>query len=392
MPRLTAKRIERLLQQGRPGRYADQGGLHLRIAPGGSTQWLVRASVDGRRVERGLGGFPTISLDEARTRAKEAVVALRREGVSQAKRTTTPTLRAVTMQALNVFKQEWRRDEGDWLQSMERHVLGELGDWPVDAIGQDDVLRVLDALADKPHTQRLIRGRLRRVLAYAQARQLRRDNPAGESISAALRRKLPAHRHYAPPTDLANSFARFRASFANPATILAFEFVAHSAARWNEVRGLEWGELDGDWRIWTIPAWRSKDGREHRKPVTRQMRHILATARALQDVRGRKELVFGIAPSTLRSLKRDLGLDHTIHGLRSSFKAWTLENNEAWHLAELQLSHALGSAVAMAYISTDLLEERRALAQRWSDFVDPGDYWESGLEKLIAMPCGGVVQ
>ena len=55
---LTEKRIERLIKEGTPGRYQDSGGLYFRIAPGGSTGWLLRVRVNGRRVDRGSAGIP----------------------------------------------------------------------------------------------------------------------------------------------------------------------------------------------------------------------------------------------------------------------------------------------------------------------------------------------
>ena len=55
----------------RPGRYRDGHGLYLEVQPSGSRSWVQRLSVGGRRRELGLGGFPLVSLDEARRQAFE---------------------------------------------------------------------------------------------------------------------------------------------------------------------------------------------------------------------------------------------------------------------------------------------------------------------------------
>lgn len=54
-----------------PGKHAAGGGLYLRVAPGGSRQWVFRYQRTGRRHELGLGPYPAVSLRDARARAAE---------------------------------------------------------------------------------------------------------------------------------------------------------------------------------------------------------------------------------------------------------------------------------------------------------------------------------
>lgn len=56
----------------RPGMYADGGGLYLRVAEGGSKQWMFRYVVNGRLRDMGIGPEHTLTLAEARERATEA--------------------------------------------------------------------------------------------------------------------------------------------------------------------------------------------------------------------------------------------------------------------------------------------------------------------------------
>ncbi len=63
------------LTQGRvnaaktPGLYSDGGNLHLRVAAGGSRQWVFRYTLNHRTRDYGVGPYPTLSLAEARERA-----------------------------------------------------------------------------------------------------------------------------------------------------------------------------------------------------------------------------------------------------------------------------------------------------------------------------------
>ena len=60
----------------------------------------------------------------------------------------------------------------------------------------------------------------------------------------------------------------------------------------------------------------------------------------------------------------------TVHGFRSTFRDWASEAaNAQREVAELSLSHRIGSEVERAYSRSDLLEKRRVLMERWSNFV-----------------------
>lgn len=63
----------------------------------------------------------------------------------------------------------------------------------------------------------------------------------------------------------------------------------------------------------------------------------------------------------------------TVHGFRSTFRDWAAEvANAPREVAELSLSHKIGNDVERAYARSDLLEKRRELMERWSEFVAGG--------------------
>ena len=63
----TQEWVERQL-----GRYANDGhGLWLQISSSGTKAWLFRYMIDGRARHMGLGPLHTVSLAEARTRARQ---------------------------------------------------------------------------------------------------------------------------------------------------------------------------------------------------------------------------------------------------------------------------------------------------------------------------------
>ena len=64
---LSATRAKALQE---PGRYSDGGGLPLYIGKAGRKSWVLRITVDGRRRDIGLGGYPSASLALACKKAR----------------------------------------------------------------------------------------------------------------------------------------------------------------------------------------------------------------------------------------------------------------------------------------------------------------------------------
>lgn len=61
--KLTDLKVRRLNEKGR---YGDGLGLYLVVTESGSQQWVLRLTVNGKRRDIGLGGYPTTSLSQAR--------------------------------------------------------------------------------------------------------------------------------------------------------------------------------------------------------------------------------------------------------------------------------------------------------------------------------------
>src|SRR5687767_1935137 len=57
----------------RPRRWSVGGidGLALQITPSGARSWVLRMTAGGRQREMGLGSFPTVTLAEARDKARQ---------------------------------------------------------------------------------------------------------------------------------------------------------------------------------------------------------------------------------------------------------------------------------------------------------------------------------
>ena len=144
MGRLSIARIRSL---STPGRYGDGDTLYLVVAGGGSKSWLQRVTVNGKRRDIGLGGWPTVSLAKARERAfaNRVAVAGGRDPLAEKRLAKVPTFRQAAERTYEANRPRWRsvKVAANWMQQMERHAFGRLGDMPADKIGREHVLSVL---------------------------------------------------------------------------------------------------------------------------------------------------------------------------------------------------------------------------------------------------------
>ena len=384
MGTLTAGKVRALTV---PGRYGDGGTLHLVVSPRGTKSWVQRITIDGRRRDIGLGGWPVVSLAMARDRAfaNRRAVADGGDPLAHKRRPKTPTFREASDRALEANRARWRnaKTADNWLATMAKYVYPVFGDRRVDQIGREDVLRVLTPIwSSKPEIGRKVRQRIRATLAWAQAHNYIENNPAGEAINAALpaTTALKVHFRALPYPDVGAALDVIEASRASVSARACLRFVVLTACRSGEARLATWAELDLDGRDWRIPAARMKTAAEHRVPLSDAALDVLESVRPL---RSRADLVFPspsrpgkpLSDMTLTKVLRDTGLADraTVHGFRSAFRTWTSERTSVPHaVAEMALAHAVGSAVERSYARSDLFEKRRGLMAQWAAYVTGG--------------------
>lgn len=376
---LTAQQVKHL---AKPGRHHDGRGLYLNVTAKGSRSWVQRIVVDGRRRDIGLGGYPAVSLAQARRRAEanRSAVADGRDPIAEKRRAAVPTFgeAAVKVHAMNLPK--WRNDHAArfWLRSLELHAA-RIWSMPLDRIQPTDVIACLESQwTVKAETMRRVRQRMQSVFRWAMAHGYITTNPAGEIISAALpsQPKVKRRQRAAHYLDLPDILQTVRDSHASMAAKACIEFIALTAARSGEARLASWSEIDFDSAVWSVPAERMKRGILHRVPLSHRTLEVLDRAKVLHDGSGHlfpSPLKPGrpLTSETLLKVFADHGIDSSVHGLRSAFKTWAVEQTTAsWATTEACLAHNIGDATEMSYVRGDLFAKRRALLDEWADFLN----------------------
>ena len=373
--------------------YADGGSLYLRVAPGGSKQWIFRYTAPSGRVrDMSLGAVHTFSLAEARERAADARK-LRADGIEPInhKRARLAALRAADAKAMT-FEQcargfikdneaEWTspKHRQEWEITLRKYVFPLLGSLPVEAIDTPLVLKVIKPMWERiPTTASRVVGRIHAVIGWATVHHYRHgDNPARwqghlEHALPALSKVAKVKHHAALPYAQVGAFvAKLRKDSSVGARCL--EFITLTAARVGEAINAEWDEIDLANRVWVVPSSRMKADREHRVPLSDA---ALAVLKVMQAIR-QSDYVFPgtrqgrpVGENTpVRLAKQAAGSNITVHGLRSTFRDWASERTSfSREVAEMALAHAIPNAVEAAYRRGDLFEKRRKLMEAWAEF------------------------
>ena len=380
MPKVLDKALnaKTIVTITKPGTYADGGGLSLRIDAKGYRRWIWRGQVSGKAIVRGLGGYPTVPLAEARKAATKVRADVEAQAL-KASEATIPTFAEAAEKVIELRRPTWTnwRHAAQWQYTLNAYAAPVLGDMPVDEITTADVLGVLEPIwTSKTETATRLRQRLETVFDWCMGHGYRQDNPAGKHILKMLpnTKRMKAHHRALPYAEVPAAMHRVGLSTAYPLTKLAFRLLVLTAVRSGEVRGADWGEIDWESATWTIPAERMKAGKEHRIPLSAQ---ALATLRDAWAFSGPDGLIFPtkrnggmMSDMVLTQLMRRLEIPSTIHGFRSSFRNWAAEQSGAsWAVCESALAHTVGNSVEAAYMRSDLFDKRQELMQAWADYV-----------------------
>ena len=383
-------------------------GLHLQLTPKDGRSWVLRAMVGAVRRDIGLGGFPAVSLAQARDKAREARDKIN-QGIDpiEARKVAKAALTAAQRRGLTfadatdkylsaklkAFKNAKHRQQ--WQNTLEAYARPELGKMLVQDISVQDVLRVLQPLwGVKTETASRVRGRIEAVLSWATVAGHRTgDNPARwagnlkELLPAPSKVAVEANQPALMLDDAQRWFAALRERDGLGAR--ALEFLALTATRSQEIRGAAWDEFEMGKALWTIPAARMKMDREHRVPLSGEAVALLQALPRLAGnplvfpaARGGQMSDMTLSAAMKRMHEADIAADGpgfvdraskrpaVPHGMRSTFRDWVAErSNYPGDMAEVALAHRISSAVEASYRRGDMIEKRRKMMGDWAGFI-----------------------
>ena len=393
MPSLTVRKVE----NAKPGRHVDGGGLMLYVQPTGAKSWVLRIQINGRRRDVGLGSVSrydvlpelddipllekcVLTLAEARLKAAtlRQMAKAGRDPVTELlkDRSPSPNFKDAALRTYDAKLPEWSAKTAEsFMSSMENHAFPKLGAILVSDIDAATIAKALSGIwMKKPQIALKVRQRIGLVLNFAEAQCWRSSSMPNDAISMLLPKQLEGGHFDAMPYQKVPAFvATLNASLSTGR--LALLFLVFTAARSGEVRGARLSQIDFAERLWHRPAELMKGRNAKAHTVTLNKEALAVIEIASQFRRKDTDLIF---PSRSGGELSDMALSSfmddmfgTPHGFRSSFRDWAAEKMPQIPdpVAEAAIAHKVTNKVVAAYKRTAFLEMRRVLLDEWGVFA-----------------------
>jgi len=382
--------IRALQPRDRIYKKADERGLYIEVHPSGSKLWRFKYGYLGKDKRLALGRYPEVTLAEARLKRDEARQKLR-DGVDPLAERKRAKLMA-HYKAANTFGDVAREyiqkmiaegratsttSKADWLLEQLQPLCGQ----PIADLKPIDVLAALKRLEAKGklETARRCRSFAGRIFRYGVATGRAEHDPTPVLRGALITPKTTHHAAILDPTAFGELLRAIEAYPGHRITRLAAQISPHLMARPGEIRQAVWPEIDFENAVWRIPAARMKMRRPHNIPLSRQVKALLEE---LFELTGPEGFIFPafhtsrrpLSENTVNQAFRRMGYaagEVTAHGLRTT--ASTLLNESGrWSpdAIERSLAHADKDAVRGTYNRGAYWNERVAMHQWWSDYLD----------------------
>jgi integrase len=310
------------------------------------------------------------------------------------------TFREVAEAFINRKEGSWRdeRHGQQWRTTMLKYVYPTIGELPISSIGTKHILDVLIPIwSSAPETASRVRGRIAMILSSAEAQGMRSgENPALwrrhlDQILAKPGKLQRGHHASLNYFELPAFIAELRGREALAARALEFSIL--TAARTGDMISATWCEIDLLAAIWTVPAIRTKLGKEHRIPLSPRALVILKEVQPLNTEHRADATLFpateggelsGMAIAQLirrmhnaaRAAYHPGWIDHdeggrliTPHGFRSSFRKWSREQTEFPNdMVELALAHRLPENAEVLDEHATHMTRLRKLMNIWAKY------------------------
>ena len=359
-------------------------GLGVRVSPGGAKSFFLAYRIGGLNRRLSLGRYPTISLSDARQRARDALSQISRgiDPAAEKMRTREGYKASLFPTVLHDFIENYaKRKTRSWREAdriLRKEFRAVWRKLPISQITKPTVNSVLDAI-------------------------VKRGAPSAANHAFAAIRKFfnwcveRGYLDYSPCTGMkAPSKVVSRDRVLSDDEIAAVWLAADkmgwpfgplvkllilTGQRRSEVAGLRWEEVDLLKGLWELPPGslerKHKSERRHLVPLSSPVEDALKSLPFVHDeivfpARGRNNPVSGFS-----KLKRKLDAlsgvrAWRLHDLRRTVSTGMAALGVPLHITELILNHRTGTlgGVAGIYNRFQYLDDRRDALERWSQHVE----------------------
>jgi integrase len=383
---LTHRSIEALRPAEAPYRVPDQRctGLAVRVAPSGVKTWdlayRIRGTAKVRRLS--LGRTTDVSLERARLRANALTSAARsgRDHIAEEDEAREAAASRITVGSLiDLYLRRrviGRLRTAKTIESRLKRTLAPILQQYAADICRRDIRQILDATVDQGKTRE---AEKRRQICTAMFRWGLSQDIVETNPTAGLNPYDPGTpRDRVLTVQEIETLWRWLDSDASleAADILKLELLI--GARCGEISGLRVEEIDRQKWIWTLPAARSKNGRQRITPIVGAAREILEQRLSAVEKGPLFVIETGAAMTSAhighylltRASKLPIA-KFTSHDLRRTFATMLAEMGVALDLVAAVVGHESGGketrTLVRHYVRTDLLERKAHALRLWDE-------------------------
>ena len=321
--------------------------------------WFVRSRVGGKYVRVPLGGYPDVSIADARKRARSVLVG------------DTPPRTKVVINTLGDILDRYeviRRQEGNKIKTLDermktvRHDFRDHLSRPIRDISRSDVRSIRDSYAERG---KLISGN--RSLAYAGPvfNWALEEDLIDFSPIVGVRRAAEKDRDRVLEREELSSIWNAALSFNTPTGHVygrLVRFLMLIPARKGEVAGIHHEHIVDD--IWQQAD--NKSNRPHLLPLPSSARSLIEPGSGLVFTNAKGGTIQGWS-KLKRKLDEASGVtDWRLHDLRRTVASGMQALNIPTDHIQAVLNHQVGVGAGPVYLRDQMLEQKRAALETWS--------------------------
>jgi integrase len=379
------------------------GSFGIRVTGNGVKTWIIMFRIEDpkrpgkmKQQYRKIGSYPALSLADARTAARDALMMVGR-GVDpiEARENEKREVAAVktVAEAVEAFIRRHAKQKNRSWKEVERifkaYVLPKLGERPVPSVTPGDIHELLDALMDAGHPYMANRlfAHTRKFFNWCAERNWIEEPPTKNMSKPA---EEEARDRILSDEEVSEVWAATNA-MGWPFGPL-FQLLLITGQRRNEVGRMMWDQVDFDQAVWTLPKQDTKAKRKHEVPLSPMAIDLLSslprngafvfttTGKTPVSGYGRAKVRCDELMSVewLKSRRKDKWLQEDVepqriphwrlHDLRRTVASGMAEIRIAPHIIEKVLNHSTGqiSGVAAVYNRHTYLREKTDALNAWA--------------------------
>ena len=352
-------------------------GFGLRISQEGRKSWFVMYRHGGRKRRLTLGTYPSLSLADARDKARSVIHAVdgghdpaAQKKADRLAETFAELASAYLEKHSKIHKRSWKEDE----RLIKRELLPEWRTIKAKDITRRDVIEMLDKVLERgaPIQANRLLALIRKIYNWAIGRDIVNFNPCTQV-------KAPGKEQQRQRVLNTDEIIKIWNAFDNQDVIIGsmFKLRLLTAQRGGEIESMRWEDLDLSAGWWTIPADKAKNGLTHRVPLSQFALHLLDV---LSEHRqndnpwvfpspSRKGQHIANVNKAAQRVRSESGVKFVLHDLRRT-AASNMTSNGISRLVVSKILNHIEPGVTKVYDRHGYDEEKQIALDRWANILD----------------------